>query len=173
MSAIGAGDLTPRTMPAVDRRRPDRHPESVPVLREAMDAAIAEGRIFFESGQGLPNAIAGGALAYLRKLREIARRGAGYSLGGGRDYLKGVHVADVKVALDEMVKFGGLDDIRGPIIEDAMARALAAVDAARAERLARMASSCRRVDTRARIDAELGAARDRAAVRVTVASSRR
>lgn len=165
----GAADLTPRTTSA-DRRRPDPHPESVPVLREALDAAIAEGRIFYEGGQGLPNAIAGGALAYLRKVREIARRGARYPLGGGRDTLEGIHPADVQIALAELARWGGEE---GPQAEDAMARALAAVDAARAERLARLATGCRRVDRRARVDAELGVARDRAAVRVTVTSSRR
>lgn len=138
---------------------------------EACRAAIEEGRLVFQAQQGLPNALVVGALSMLRKLREIARRGACYPLPSG-DRLEGVHPADVTVALQVLARFGGVDEIMGPLAEDAMARALAAVDEARAHRLAR-ASGRRSPYRQEQVDADLAVARARAVVRHTVTASRR
>lgn len=166
-----AGDLTPRVLPAVDRRHPDLHAESVVLHPEAAAAAILEARTVIEAGQGLENAAVLAGLAMVRKLQEIARRGARYPLGINGDCLVGIHPADVHVALTELVRWGGDE---GPRAEDAMAKALAEVDKTRAERAQKAATApCRRPDARAQVAADLAVARSRAAVRTIVSGSRR
>ena len=166
-------DITPRVMPSVDRRHPDPLPESVVVHPEAKAAAIEVARRLIEGGQGIEVAAVMAGLAMARRHQEIARRGATYPLGNG-ERLVGVHPKDVKVALDALARHGGVDEIMGPIAEDAMARAIVAIDRSRAERAERAASIPYRKPVVNAVDEALRLAMERARVHhVTVSGSRR
>jgi hypothetical protein len=142
-----------------ERRRPaDR--EYVSFNREAIDAALRVGEAAYEQ-LGLRDALALGGLEMIRKLREIARRGATYLLGCG-EKLEGVHVVDVQVALHTFHHYAG-SDASGPLSEDAMARALAAAYVSKERREARELSKCRRIGRR---DSDMYEMREEVAQRV-------
>jgi len=164
-----SADLTPRAVPAIDRRRPDPHPEAIPLHPEAASDAIEQARLVFAAGQGLPNAVIIGALAFARKLREIARRGAFYPLPSG-ERLAGVHVGDVHAGLAELVRWGGCE---GPNAEDAFARALAKVEQLREARAQKAATTTHYRRVRETVDGDLAIARERTRTHVIVSGSRR
>ncbi len=164
-----SADLTPRAVPAIDRRRGDQHPEAIPMHPEAASDAIEQARLVMAAGQGLANAAVMAGVAFARKLKQVALRGACYPLANG-ERLRGVHPGDVQAGLAELVRWGGCE---GPNAEDAFARALAAADASRATRAVKQATTPHHRRVREKIDADLETARERARVHVTVSSSRR
>ena len=164
-----SADLTPRALPAIDRRRPDPHPDAIALHPEAASDAIEQARLVMAAGQGLANVAVLAGVAFARKLREIALRGACYPLANG-DRLPGVHPGDVHAGLAELVRWGGCE---GPNAEDAFARALAKVDDSRAARAQKAATTPHHRRVREQVDADLAAARERARTHLIVSGSRR
>jgi hypothetical protein len=120
----------------IDRRRPDRTAEPVVVNPEAMEAAQAIAQQTFMATRDLSQAVTVGVLRALQVLAEAARRGARYATSTGRA-IEGVHPGDVPVGLEKFLFHSGieLEGIGSLRAEEAFARALEAVNAARERRV--------------------------------------
>ena len=124
-------DHTPRFVPEIERRRPDPLPEPVHLDPEAARAAMDASDRAHQGGVGFRSAVLIGVMTFLGKVREASRRGPRYRIESTGVVLDGVNVADVHEALSTLQKWGGDE---GPQAEDAMARAIEAVDRARERR---------------------------------------